>query len=563
MSAPSQARSGGRILVEALRAQGVEHAFCVPGESYLAALDALHDAPDIALTVCRQEGGAAMMADAYGKLTNKPGICFVTRGPGAANAAIGLHIAQQDSTPMILFVGQVGRDMIEREAFQEVDFRRFFGQMAKWVAQIDQAERIPEYVGRAFHVATAGRMGPVVLALPEDMLREPAVATPVSAHRPVQAHPSPDDLDRLKDIVESAERPFVIVGGRGWDQTACSGFARFAESFELPVGAAFRCQDLMDNSRAIYAGDVGIGLNPRLAKRIKESDLLLVVGARLGEITTSGYTLVDCPEPRQRLIHVYPGAEELGRVYYPSLAINAGMKAFAWAVADMSPDRAPRWSDWTKEARRDYEDWNAELPQNPGALQLGAIVKWLRGNLPRDAILCNGAGNYTAWLHRFYRYRRFGTQLGTTCGSMGYGTPAAVAAKRLYPERTVVAFAGDGCYLMNGQELATAVQYELAIIIIVVNNGMYGTIRMHQERDYPGRVVGTDLTNPDFAKLAEAYGAFGVTVERSEAFPAAFEAAKADGRPALIELKVDPEALTPTRSLSEIREAAEAGRWKD
>ena len=556
MSAPSQARSGGQILVEALRAQGVEHAFCVPGESYLAALDALHDAHDIALTVCRQEGGAAMMADAYGKLTNKPGICFVTRGPGAANAAIGLHIAQQDSTPMILFVGQVGRDMIEREAFQEVDFRRFFGQMAKWVAQIDQAERIPEYVGRAFHVATAGRMGPVVLALPEDMLREPAVATPVSAHRPVQAHPSTDDLDRLKDMLESAERPFVIVGGRGWDQTACSGFARFVESFDLPVGAAFRCQDLFDNGRANYAGDVGIGLNPKLAKRIKEADLLLVVGARLGEITTSGYTLVASPEPRQRLIHVYPGAEELGRVYYPSLAINAGMKAFAWGVADLSPDRAPRWADWTKDARRDYEDWNAELPSNPGPLQLGAVVKWLRGNLPREAILCNGAGNYTAWLHRFYRYRRFGTQLGTTCGSMGYGTPAAVAAKRLYPERPVIAFAGDGCYLMNGQELATAVQYELAIIVIVVNNGMYGTIRMHQERDYPGRVVGTDLINPDFAKLAEAYGAFGITVERSEDFPAAFEAAKAAGRPALIELKVDPEALTPMRSLSEIREDA-------
>ncbi len=563
MSAPTQTRSGGQILVEALRAQGVEQAFLVPGESYLAALDALHDAQDITLTVCRQEGGAAMMADAYGKLTNKPGICFVTRGPGAANAAVGLHIAYQDSTPMILFVGQVGRDMLEREAFQEVDFRRMFGQMAKWVAQIDQAERIPEYVGRAFHVATAGRMGPVVLALPEDMLREPAVATQVSAHRPVQAHPSADDLERLKNLLEAAERPFVIVGGRGWDQVACSGFMRFLEAFELPVGAAFRCQDLIDNGRPNYAGDIGIGLNPKLAKRIKEADLLLVVGARLGETTTSGYTLLDSPEPRQRLIHVYPGAEELGRVYYPSLAINAGMKAFAWAVADMTPDGKPAWSDRTREARRDYEDWNAELPNNPGALQLGAVVKWLRGNLPREAIICNGAGNYTAWLHRFYRYRRFGTQLGTTCGSMGYGTPAAVAAKRLHPERPVIAFAGDGCFLMNGQELATAVQYDLPIIVIVVNNGMYGTIRMHQERDYPGRVVGTDLTNPDFAKLAEAYGAFGVAVERSEDFPAAFEAAQAAGRPALIELKIDPEALTPMRSLTEIREAALAGRFKE
>ena len=556
MSSPSLARSGGQILVEALRAQGVDHAFCVPGESYLAALDALHDANDIALTVCRQEGGAAMMADAYGKLTNRPGICFVTRGPGAANAAIGLHIAYQDSTPLILFVGQVGRDMIEREAFQEVDFRRFFGQMAKWVGQIDQAERIPEYVGRAFHIATAGRMGPVVLALPEDMLRDQVVAPSVSAHRPVQAHPGPEDLERLKDLLESAVRPFVLLGGRGWDQVACSGIARFVEAYDLPVGCAFRCQDLFDNGRPNYVGDVGIGINPKLAKRVEEADILLVVGARLGEITTSGYSLIASPEPRQRLIHVYPGAEELGRVYYPSLAINAGMKAFAWGIADMTPDHKVPWSDWTQAARQDYIDWNDNPPANPGEVQLGAIVTWLRSRLPREAILCNGAGNYSAWLHRFYRYRRFGTQLGSTSGSMGYGTPAAITAKLLHPDRPVVAFAGDGCYLMNGQELATAVQYNLPIIVVVVNNGMYGTIRMHQERDYPGRVVGTDLNNPDFAQLAQAYGAFGVTVERSDDFPAAFDAAVASMRPALIELKVDPEALTPSRSLSEIREAA-------
>ena len=560
MSSPQLARSGGQILVEALRAQGVDHAFCVPGESYLAALDALHDANDIALTVCRQEGGAAMMADAYGKLTNRPGICFVTRGPGAANAAIGLHIAYQDSTPMILFVGQVGRDMIEREAFQEVDFRRFFGQMAKWVAQVDSAERIPEYVGRAFHVATAGRMGPVVLALPEDMLRDTVIAPSVSAHRPVQAHPGQEDLERLGDMLSAAERPFVLLGGRGWDQVACSGFARFVESYDLPVGCAFRCQDLFDNGRPNYAGDVGIGINPKLAKRIEEADVLLVVGARLGEITTSGYSLISVPEPRQRLIHVYPDAEELGRVYYPSLAINAGMKAFAWAVADLTPDQKVPWSDWTQAARQDYIDWNDNPPANPGEVQLGQVISWLRSRLPREAILCNGAGNYTAWLHRFYRYRRFGTQLGSTSGSMGYGTPAAVAAKRLHPDRPVIAFAGDGCYLMNGQELATAVQYELPIIVVVVNNGMYGTIRMHQERDYPGRVVGTDLVNPDFAQLAQAYGAFGVTVERSDDFPAAFDAAVASMRPALIELKVDPEALTPSRSLSEIREAGKAKR---
>ena len=561
MTDSAQVRSGGELLIEALKTQGADHAFCVPGESYLAALDALHDAPEIALTICRQEGGAAMMADAYGKLTGRPGICFVTRGPGATNASAGVHIAFQDSTPMILFIGQVGRDMIEREAFQEVDFRRMFGQMAKWVAQIDQAERIPELVSRAFHVATAGRMGPVVLALPEDMLRERVAAPRAEPYRPVQAHPAAEDMARLAELVSGAERPLAILGGRGWDELACAGFARFAESFELPVTCAFRYQDLFDNDHPNYVGDVGLGINPALAARVREADLLLAVGARLGEMTTSGYSLIESPEPKQRLIHVHPDPEELGRVYRPTLAINAGMKAFARALGELAPPTAPRHAAETETARREYLAWNEPPAASPGqgGVHMASVIGWLREHLPPEAIVCNGAGNYTAWVHRFHRYRRLGSQLAPTSGSMGYGTPAAVGAKRLHPERTVVAFAGDGCFLMNGQELATAVQYDLPIVVIVVNNGMYGTIRMHQERSYPERIIGTELKNPDFARLAEAYGAFGARVERTEDFAAAFEAAEASGRPALIELIVDPEAITPRQSLSEIRTQALTG----
>jgi acetolactate synthase-1/2/3 large subunit len=559
MSASDNLRTGGQLVVDALQIHGADHVFCVPGESYLAVLDAFFDVPKIDVTVCRQEGGAAMMADAYGKLTGRPGICMVTRGPGATNASAGVHIAFQDSTPMILFIGQVARGMVEREAFQEIDYRRMFGPMAKWVAEIDRADRIAEFVSRAFHTATAGRPGPVVLALPEDMLTDRAVPTEVDPYRPVEAHPGADDMAALGAMLTAAERPMAIVGGGGWNARACADLRKFAEEFSLPVGASFRCQDYFDNSHPNYVGDVAIGINPKLAERVRTADLLLLIGARMGEMTSSGYTLLDIPRPKQRLVHVYPGAEELGRVYQPALAIHSSMPAFLAAAAKLAPAAPPSWSEETKVARQDYVDWT-EPVASPGALQMGAVVAWLRDNLPPEAIVCNGAGNYAGWMNRFYRYREYRTLLGPTSGSMGYGTPAAVAAKRLYPERPVIALAGDGCFLMNGQELATAVHYGLDIVILVVNNGIYGTIRMHQEREYPGRVSATDLTNPDFAKLAEAYGAYGEVVTETDDFPAAFKRAQAADGPALLELRIDAEAITPGRSLSEIRAAAEARR---
>jgi acetolactate synthase-1/2/3 large subunit len=556
MSRNDKRRSGGRILVDQLRLHGADMAFGVPGESYLAVLDALHDTPELRYIICRQEGGAAMMADAYGKLTGRPGICLVTRGPGATNASAGLHIASQDSTPMILLIGQVARAAMEREAFQEIDYRRVFDSMAKWVAQIEQAERIPELLSHAFHVATAGRPGPVVLALPEDMLTDTVAVADAGPVRPTQAHPGADDMARLREMLARAARPFVIVGGGGWSAEAVADLQAFAEANALPVGAAFRRQDRFDNSHPNYAGDVGIGIDPKLAARIKESDLLLVVGARLGEMTTSGYELIDIPRPRQSLIHVHPDPEELGRVYQADLPINAGMGAFAAAARALDPV-SPRWREATAQAHRDYLE-NIAPPTIPGPLQMGEIMAYLRRTLPPETIVTNGAGNYSTWPNRFYQYRRFPSQLGPTSGSMGYGTPAAVAAKLVHPDRPVVCFAGDGCCLMNGQELATAVQYRLGIVILVINNGMYGTIRMHQERDYPGRVVGTDLVNPDFAALARAYGADGVTVTRTEDFAPAFERAMAAGKPALLDLKLDPEAITPRATLSQIRAAAAA-----
>jgi acetolactate synthase I/II/III large subunit len=553
MTEPDNRRSGGQILVDALKRHGVDLAFCVPGESFLAVLDALYDARDtIRLISCRQEGGAGNMAEAYGKLTGRPGICFVTRGPGATNASIAVHTAMQDSTPMILFIGQVARNQIEREAFQEVDFRRMFGPLAKWVAQVDQAERIPELVGQAFHRAVNGRPGPVVLALPEDMLTERAAARDVGPFRPAHAHPGADDMARLGEMLAAARRPFAIVGGGGWHAQAVADLRAFAEAWQLPVGAAFRRQDLFDNSHPNYAGDVGIGINPKLAERIQGSDLLLAIGPRLGEMTTGGYTLIDLPLPKQALVHIHAGAEELGRVYQANLPINAGMPAFAAAARALTPPTALPWAAWTAAAHADYLA-NSEPVTVPGALQIGEIMGWLRDRLPPEAIITNGAGNYTAWPNRFYRYRRYRTQLGPTSGAMGYGLPAAVAAKAVHPERIVVCFAGDGCFLMNGQELATALQYDLPIIVLVINNGMYGTIRMHQEREYPGRISGTDLANPDFAALARAYGAFGETVATTAEFAPAFERALGCGKPALLELKLDPEALTPRTTLSEFR----------
>jgi acetolactate synthase-1/2/3 large subunit len=551
----SNMRSGGQVLVDQLRIHGADLAFGMPGESYLAVLDAFYDAHDLRFLVCRQEGGAAMMAEAYGKLTGRPGICFATRGPGATNASAGVHIAQQDSTPMILFIGQIARDTVEREAFQEIDYRRMFGSLCKWVAQIDDAERIPELVSRAFYTATAGRPGPVVLALPEDMLTDQTAVDDAAAYTPVRPHPSPRDMTRLRALLAEAKRPFVIVGGGGWSAEAGAHMQGFAEAFDLPVGNSFRCRDYVDNDHSNYVGDVGIAITPKLAQRVKEADLLLVVGARLGEITTSGYRLLQVPRPAQTLVHVHAGAEELGRVYQPTLAINAASPAFAEAARMLEPPGATPWASWTAALRAEYLE-ASRAPTIPGRLQMGEVMTWLQETLPPEAILTNGAGNYSAWPNLYYAYRRYGTQLGPTSGSMGYGLPAAVAAKAAYPERPVVCFAGDGCFLMTGQELATAVQYDLPIVIIVINNGMLGTIRMHQERKYPERVVATELRNPDFAAYARAFGAHGEVVERTEDFAPAFQRALASGKPALLDLHVDPEALTPRASLSAIRKAS-------
>lgn len=552
---PNSARTGGQILIDQLRAQGTEMVFCVPGESYLAALDAFHDAPDIELIVCRQEGGAAMMADAYGKLTGRPGVVFVTRGPGATNASAGIHIAHQDSTPVVMFIGQVGRDMSEREAFQEIDYRRMFGQMSKWVAEIDDPGRIPEFVGRAYQTAVSGRPGPVVLSLPEDMLREPATVGDSRRFVEVQSAPRAEDMQDLRRLLLAAERPFAIIGGGGWDAASIADFKAFAAAFDLPVGASFRCQSHFDGRLEQYAGDVGVGINPKLAARIQDADLILAVGARLGEATTSGYTLLKSPVPDQKLIHVYPDPEELGRVYQPNLAVLTGMKTFAAAAAALDPPSSVAWTAWRAAARQDYLENSKPLPV-PGDVQYAEIVTWLSDNLPDDAIITTGAGNYAAWVNKNYRFRDYRTLIGPTSGSMGYGVPAAVAAKLLHPERTVVSFAGDGCFMMNGQELATAVHQRADFVLIVVNNGMYGTIRAHQERDYPGRVSGTALHNPDFAALARAYGAHGEVVEKTADFYPAFERAQAAGVPAVIELRVDPEAISPRATITNIRDAA-------
>jgi acetolactate synthase I/II/III large subunit len=544
-------RHGGKLLVDQLVLQGADTIFGVPGESFLAVLDGLYESP-IRLITCRQEAGAANMADAYGKLTGRPGIAIVTRGPGATQASVGVHTAFQDSTPIILLVGQVASDQVEREAFQELDYRRMFGEMTKWVAQIDRADRIPEYVARAYAVCSSGRPGPVVLALPEDMLTSEADVADALPARGVQPHPAPDDIERLRALLAGAERPFAILGGGGWTPDAAHDLRVFLEANAIPAGAAFRRQDSIDNDSPSYAGDVGIGINPKLASRVRESDLLLVVGPRLGEMTTSGYTLIEPPVPAQPLVHVHPGAEELGRVYRPELPILSGMTHFAAAVRDLRVE--PRWRDWASEARADYEAWQ-QPPPMPGAVDLGACVAHLRDRVP-DAIVTNGAGNFSAWVHRFWRWHEYPSQLAPTSGAMGYGVPAAVAAKAVHPERTVVCFAGDGDFLMSGQELATAAQHDLPILVVVVNNGMYGTIRMHQERHYPGRVVGTELANPDFAAYARAFGAHGETVTETAQFAVAVDRALASGGTALIELQIDPDAINPRTTLSAIRAEA-------
>jgi acetolactate synthase-1/2/3 large subunit len=557
MKSDLKTRHGGRILADALAGHGLRIAFGVPGESFLPVLDGLHDLQDkLRFIVCRQEGGAAYMAEACAKLTGEPGVLFVTRGPGATNGSVGVHTAFQDSTPMLVFVGQVGNDIVEREAFQEVDYRRMYGPLTKWVAQIDRAERIPEYVSHALHTATAGRPGPVLLALPEDMLFSDAVVADAPRFRTPRAAPAPADMQELERLLAAAKRPFVLVGGGGWTKRATDVLTSWAEGAGAPVGCAFRCQDYFDNRHANYAGDVGIGINPKLAQRVKDADLLLVIGARLGEMTTGGYTLLDVPVPKQKLVHVHAGAEELGKVYQATLPINSNCEEFVLALSKIA---TPSWKEQARSAHGDYLAWNKPLPM-PGPLQYGEIIAWLSQNLPEDAIVSNGAGNFASWLHRHFQYRgwqgAWRTQLAPTSGSMGYSVPAAVAAKIAAPGRTVLAIAGDGDFLMNGQEFATAVQYGAAIVVLVVNNGMYGTIRMHQEREFPGRVSGTALVNPDFAAYARAFGGHGETVERTADFAPAFQRALASGKPSILELRIDPEAITPSATLAGLRAAA-------
>jgi acetolactate synthase-1/2/3 large subunit len=552
--------SGGQLVVAALRAHRVDMAFSVAGESYLEVLDALFDAPEIRLVTCRQEGGAAFMAEAYGKLTGKPGVLLVTRGPGACNASIGIHTAFQDSTPMVVLVGQVARHQIDREAFQEVDFRKMFAPLAKWVAQIDMAERVPELINQAFQVATSGRPGPVVLALPEDMLRDHSAAAVVGPYRAVHAHPGAADLAELHRLLAAAERPIMLVGGGGWDDRACHDITNFAEANQLPVCCSFRRQDIVDNRSPSFVGDLGTGASATLVARIKEADLLLAVGARIGEITSQSYSLMGIPDPGKVLVHVHAGAEELGRVFRPSLPIQSGMPEFAAATAALPPVPAPRWSDWRAAVRSEYEAGLVPATAAGAALDLGKVMSWLRDRLPEDAIVTSDAGNFSGWPNRFLQYRRPGRQLGPTSGAMGYGVPAAVAAKFVHPDRLVVGFCGDGGFMMTGQEIATSMLEGVGPIILVFNNAMYGTIRMHQERRFPGRIVGTALKNPDFLGLARAYGVFGASVARTEEFAPAFEEAAAGKGPAIIELKMDPEMITTRTTLSEIRREAEARR---
>ncbi len=606
MTLTPPSRSGGHLVADALITHGVDTAFGVPGESYLDVLDGLYShRNDFRFVICRQEGGAAFMAESYAKLTGKPGVCLVTRGPGATNAAIGVHTAHQDSSPMILLVGQVGNDFVEREAFQEIDYRRMFGPMAKWVAQIDDAARVPEYMAHAFQVATSGRPGPVVLALPEDMLSAMASVADAKPYRPVQSHPGAADMARMRELLAGAERPFVIVGGFGWTRDAARQLREFAEANHLPVGCAFRFQDCLDNSHPNYAGDVGIGINPKLAARVKDADVVLCIGARLGEMTTSGYTLFDVPVPRQKLIHVHGDPTELGRVYQAEVMIASGVAEFcsllpsplegvepapakagglgergkvasgtnvANATSTLSPTPLPsreRGSNELASVQSDLATWRAEPPlyakrAEPAQLNLWQVVQTLKRLAPADAIITNGAGNFATWAHRFWPYAGIETagktQLAPTSGAMGYGVPAAVMASIIAPERTVINFAGDGDFLMTSQELATAVQYGGAPICIVFNNGMYGTIRMHQEKNHPSRVYGTQLMNPDFAKYAESFGGKGFTVTTNAEFDAAFTAALMHSRtaikPVVIELKVDPQDLTPGATLDAITAAA-------
>lgn len=557
----------GHLLVECLIAQGVTHVFGVPGESYLAALDGFHDhADEIRFVICRQEGGAAFMAEAHGKLTGRPGVCFVTRGPGATNASIGVHTAFQDSTPMVLLVGDVGSDFRDREAFQEVDFQSFFGPstkgFAKRVERVDEASRLPEYVARAFATAMNGRPGPVVLVLPEDMLRSAVQAKPLPRVEPALAWADPGGLRELRQLLLAARRPFVIAGGGGWTPQAAQALQRFAENWQLPVGNAFRFQDTFDNHHPLYAGDVGIGINPKLAARVREADLVIAIGPRLGEMTTGGYALLEAPRPAQKLVHFHASAEELHRVYQADLVFNTTMNAAARALEVLTAPPELPWSDWAQAVHADYEA-NLVPQALPGPIDMPAIVQCLQKHLPADAVLTNGAGNFASWVHRFYRHhglaKGFKTQLAPTSGAMGYGVPAGIAAS-ITTGRVAFTIAGDGDFLMNGQELATAVQHGGKSIIVLLNNGMYGTIRMHQEREYPVRVSGTALHNPDFCALARAYGYAAERVTETAGFEAALLRALAHEGGTLIEIPLDPEVITTRGTLSAIRSAAQERR---
>ncbi|MFN5499143.1 MAG: thiamine pyrophosphate-binding protein [Burkholderiales bacterium] len=567
----SSSQMGGHLLVECLIAQGVTHAFGVPGESYLAALDGFHKYQDrIQFVTCRQEGGAAFMADAQGRLTGRPGVCFVTRGPGATNASIGVHTAFQDSTPMVLFVGDVATETRDREAFQEVDFCSFFGPstkgMAKRVERIDDAKRIPEYVARAFATAMNGRPGPVVLGLPEDMLTHEVSSRPLPKLEPVQAWSDPGSLRELREMLLKAQRPFVIAGGGGWTPQSAQALQRFAENWHLPVGNAFRFQDTFDNFHPLYAGDVGIGINPKLSQRIKDSDLIIAIGPRLGEMTTSGYTLLEVPKPKQKLVHIHASAEELNRVYHADLAICASMNAAARSLEVLTAPPTVPWTDWAAQANADYiantlPQTLAGLPADSaqGLVNMPEVISVLQRHLPADAVLTTGAGNFASWVHRYYKHhglsKGFKTQLAPTVGAMGYGVPAGIAAAVL-TGRIVFTIAGDGDFLMNGQELATAAQHGAKTIVVLLNNGMYGTIRMHQERDFPTHNMGSHLNNPHFANLAKAYGYEGVRILKTEEFEPALTAALARNEGTLIEIMLDPEAITTRVTLSAITQNA-------
>ena len=551
-------KSGGALIVDALEAHGVKQLFCVPGESYLEVLDALHDST-IVTTSARQEGGAAMMAEAWGKLHGTPGICFVTRGPGATNASAGIHVAQQDSTPMILFIGQINSQLRHREAFQEVDYGQYLGSMAKWVAEIDSPDRIIEMVSRAWSVATSGRPGPVVLVLPEDTLSGTAISTKIKPFEVLETYPSSADLQHLANLLEQANKPIIIMGGSRWDADSVAHIEAFVERFKVPVACSFRRQMLFNHNHPNYAGDVGLGINPDLKSAISDADLVILMGGRFSEVPSQNYQLLGVHDTQQQLIHIHASAEELGRVYRADLAIHASPKALAKGLSQLNPTQktTPERFDHLARCHKNYQNWSS-LPTeaHPGEVQMPAIMAHLATSLPKNAIITNGAGNYATWIHRFWKFSEYGTQLAPTSGSMGYGLPAAVAAKMAFPNKTVIAFAGDGCFQMTMQEFGTAVQAKAAVVVLVIDNGMYGTIRMHQELHFPDRISVTNLVNPDFCALAKAYGAYAFQVTNSDQFPQALSAAIAAKKPALIHIKLDPQALTPSKTLNQIRDGA-------